>query len=690
MRGFDSCYPCYLNRAVRLSINTKNKLIRSTLLRKRKTRVKYSPSISHHRRANLAYCNQVSLQRTMFFLLRRKDAFNKSRLSSFMISLVKDRRASLRSFVRQNKSSSKVNLRKHNRNKATLPFHRSDMHTSSYSRFSSKLSNFFTNSGVLNFSLLDLFYLTNNALSHPKYANSRQITEYKVNLLSSLLTRVRASEFFDYSQHQYGLPVSNQQHSALFSYVPDVVLIKFFTNRSNLIRSSKRLAMPKIIRKAVLTGSKLSVDTYALNYFSYKVFYSKPIDYRNMSSFTSLVHMPHNLPNIIGLPTITPKTHKINLNFKSNQFYFSKRNKKFSWWVRRFYRKLRSAGRSSYKEYVGNPFSKNRLANKLYRNKLRSTYSVRQVFNSLQGLNVYRSRFANLSSPVAYMYNGFSSPLVNASTATAFVNAIQPSFNIIGRVGLVPYQEFFNQTLTQYILSPDLIKLKTTDIDKKRQWLHSVASNTEDFTNIYPLQAFNKKISKKVKKYVTSSIFRLNLTPWYHNTIIRFFEYCAGNKVLLQYYLSVANRVDSESIIMYKRWIPRMASYERKLGHRFFLEEALHIIHLSFRLHDCSLLSSWLKAIIKRISFWKTRSIFRFLKYLFNNYLESHFNYLGIKGFKVRLKGKISAAGNSRKRTILFRSGKNSYSNVSLKCLHNITTISTFTGVMGFQVWIFY
>jgi hypothetical protein len=67
------------------------------------------------------------------------------------------------------------------------------------------------------------------------------------------------------------------------------------------------------------------------------------------------------------------------------------------------------------------------------------------------------------------MYNGFSSPLVNASTATAFVNAIQPSFSIIGRVGLVPYQEFFNQTLTQYILSPDLIKLKTTDIDKKRQ-----------------------------------------------------------------------------------------------------------------------------------------------------------------------------------------------------------------------------
>jgi len=29
-----------------------------------------------------------------------------------------------------------------------------------------------------------------------------------------------------------------------------------------------------------------------------------------------------------------------------------------------------------------------------------------------------------------------------------------------------------------------------------------------------------------------------------------------------------------------------MSYYERKLGHRFFLEEALHIIHLALNLHD--------------------------------------------------------------------------------------------------------
>jgi len=66
------------------------------------------------------------------------------------------------------------------------------------------------------------------------------------------------------------------------------------------------------------------------------------------------------------------------------------------------------------------------------------------------------------------------------------------------------------------------------------------------------------------------------------------------------------------------------------------------------------------------------------------------FNELGAKGFKVKLKGKISVAGNSRKRSILYRVGKTSHSECNLKVLHKFDTIVTFTGVMGFQVWIFY
>jgi len=148
--------------------------------------------------------------------------------------------------------------------------------------------------------------------------------------------------------------------------------------------------------------------------------------------------------------------------------------------------------------------------------------------------------------------------------------------------------------------------------------------------------------------------------------------------------------VDINFIILYKRWIPRLSYYERRLGHRFFLEEALHIIHIGFVFKDIKIVNTWLQAIIKRISFWKTRFIFRFLKYLFNNYFIFILRFLGVKGFKVKLKGKISVAGNSRKRSILFRLGKTSHSTTNLKVIHHISLVNTFTGVMGLQTWLFY
>jgi ribosomal protein S3 len=90
--------------------------------------------------------------------------------------------------------------------------------------------------------------------------------------------------------------------------------------------------------------------------------------------------------------------------------------------------------------------------------------------------------------------------------------------------------------------------------------------------------------------------------------------------------------------------------------------------------------------MILRISFWKTRTIFRFLRYLFLIYFTHIFAELKIKGLKIKLKGKISAAGNSRKRTILYRVGKTSHSTLDLKVVHTSDSIVTFTGVMGFQI----
>ena len=209
-------------------------------------------------------------------------------------------------------------------------------------------------------------------------------------------------------------------------------------------------------------------------------------------------------------------------------------------------------------------------------------------------------------------------------------------------------------------------------------------------TNINPSHVFNKVINKKAFDFFSSYKFYQNIIPWYHTTLVRFFEHISGLKVMLQLYPFINQQINYDWLIRYRSWLPRMSFYERMLGHKFFLEEAIHIIHLSFYYKDSKLFSSWLKAIILRISFWKTRSIFRFLKYLMISHFHIVFKDLGIKGLKIRLKGKISVAGNSRKRSILYRIGKTSYSQTNLRVSHHKSIINTFTGVMGFQVWIFY
>jgi len=72
------------------------------------------------------------------------------------------------------------------------------------------------------------------------------------------------------------------------------------------------------------------------------------------------------------------------------------------------------------------------------------------------------------------------------------------------------------------------------------------------------------------------------------------------------------------------------------------------------------------------------------------NFFHQIFYDLGIKGVKIRLKGKISSAGNSRKKSILYRIGQTSHSSLDLRVANEIDTVVTFTGVMGLNVSIFY
>ena len=72
------------------------------------------------------------------------------------------------------------------------------------------------------------------------------------------------------------------------------------------------------------------------------------------------------------------------------------------------------------------------------------------------------------------------------------------------------------------------------------------------------------------------------------------------------------------------------------------------------------------------------------------NFFYFLFQSLNIKGFSVKLKGKISSAGNSRKKVISYKIGKTSQSSFNLRVNQTFKKIITFTGVMGFKVSLYY
>ena len=121
--------------------------------------------------------------------------------------------------------------------------------------------------------------------------------------------------------------------------------------------------------------------------------------------------------------------------------------------------------------------------------------------------------------------------------------------------------------------------------------------------NLVPNKLISFTIDKETYSLLAVNKLTKNLIPYYYHTLVRFMEHCSGKKAAFKFYPFVHQNVKRDFFVRYRIWMARMGFYERRLGHKFFLQEALHIMHISFFMKDAQLLCSWFKAMILRISF---------------------------------------------------------------------------------------
>lgn len=208
--------------------------------------------------------------------------------------------------------------------------------------------------------------------------------------------------------------------------------------------------------------------------------------------------------------------------------------------------------------------------------------------------------------------------------------------------------------------------------------------------NVWCAQSSNLTLRKRLLRMSSKNFFSPDVTMWYYRSLVRFIENCTGRRVALHFGPFVDGVLTFEDYAYLSMWSARVVGFQKILGHRIFVQEALMLIAVSIRLKDPTFLANWIRGMLKRLSFWKYRLIFRYIKYVIRHLFKSNFSHFQFRGFKLRLKGKISVAGNARTRTLWLKVGNTSHSKMDNRVAYDLSYVGTFTGALGFKLWFFY
>jgi hypothetical protein len=208
------------------------------------------------------------------------------------------------------------------------------------------------------------------------------------------------------------------------------------------------------------------------------------------------------------------------------------------------------------------------------------------------------------------------------------------------------------------------------------------------FNNLIPNFNFNFIFKKKIIKIFSYTKFTSSAFSWQYNAIVRFLEFCSGKKVCLKFFNFIKNTLNFNEKSQCYLWSRKVKYFRKVLGPRLFLNESLQIIYLALKIKDPYFLSNWMVATMYKISFWKYKMFLRYLKYVLRYFFWVIFKDLKVKGIKFQLKGKISVAGNARTRTVFHNVGFTSHSTFNNKILYHLNFVRSFTGIMGFKLWI--
>jgi hypothetical protein len=113
------------------------------------------------------------------------------------------------------------------------------------------------------------------------------------------------------------------------------------------------------------------------------------------------------------------------------------------------------------------------------------------------------------------------------------------------------------------------------------------------------------------------------------------------------------------------------------------------VLALTVRTRDPELLISWVQTRLRLMSLYAHRRFFRLLGLLLRGAVGCG-GACNLRGFYMRVVGKISVVGNAMSRVWWTRGGLAAGSNLTLQTFSGFTLVNTTTGCLGLSLSFFY
>lgn len=177
----------------------------------------------------------------------------------------------------------------------------------------------------------------------------------------------------------------------------------------------------------------------------------------------------------------------------------------------------------------------------------------------------------------------------------------------------------------------------------------------------------------------------------FSDIFLRFLESFWGGRVLFIFVRNLWFSLSSVVFVQEHIFARRIVQYaSRALRHqRGAWWWGARVLALAVHAHDPQLLVSWLQTRLRVMSLYAHRRYFRLLGLLLRG-LALRGQAYGLRGFYMRLVGKISVVGNSMSRVWWTRGGLAAGANLQLKVAQGFTIVRTTTGCLGLTLLFFF